>query len=95
MSEIITMITSGIIFIILAVQAYSDHKTMELYYWLNVIGILVMILPAIVFTEASDWLYIMAAIFITWLQQVCGAYAKGDTKLFIMIIEVVLSLIHI
>lgn len=75
---------------VLAIQAYSDLKTMELYYWLTIAAVVPGALPCIIYSEYSDIKYIMACLAIIFFQYLMHAYSIGDAKLCVIVLEMII-----
>lgn len=80
----------SLVLIILTVQAYSDLKTMQLYYWLTVSGMAAGVLPCIINTDSQDILYIIICLGMIYLQYKIRAYTIGDAKLCVMVLELII-----
>lgn len=78
-----------VILLILAVQAYSDYKSMLLYYWLSIIGIIIGLIPCISVNH-EDMLYIGICILFILMQYEMKAFTFGDAKLCLIALEVII-----
>ncbi len=82
-------ITKAAVFVILAVQAYSDYKTKELYAVLT-FAAMGAAAPAMVMSiDLYDMAYVLTAAAFILLQSSLGAYAIGDAKLYIAALELI------
>ncbi len=75
---------------VLIIQAYSDLKTMQLYYWLTMVAIIIGAVPCIIFSGLSDVRYIFICLIIIFGQYLLHAYAIGDAKLCILALEIII-----
>lgn len=75
---------------VLAIQAYSDLKTMELYYWLTIAAVITGAVPCIIYSEYSDVKYIAACLAIIFFQHLMHAYTIGDAKLCMIVMEMII-----
>lgn len=75
---------------VLIIQAYSDLKTMQLYYWLTIAAMIIGAVPCIIFSELSDIRYIAICLIMIFGQYLAHAYAIGDAKLCILALEIII-----
>lgn len=83
---VIKITAASLVLVILFIQAYSDHKTMELYSRLNTAGMVIAAAPVIIFSCRDNYIYILAALAVNLMHLLCRCYAAGDMKLFVMVI---------
>ena len=82
------------VYIILAVQAYSDYKTKELYTVLTYMAMLIALVPMFLSVKAADVIYLFAAVLFILLQYKLKAYSFGDAKLFVVVLELLAISLH-
>ncbi len=82
------------VYIILAIQAYSDYKTKELYTILTYMAMIIASIPMFLSVKGIDIIYLTATALFIMLQYKLGAYSFGDAKLFIVVLELLPLNLH-
>ncbi len=82
------------VYIILAIQAYSDYKTKELYTLLTYMAMIIASIPMFLSIKGIDIIYLTATALFIMLQYKLGAYSFGDAKLFIVVLELLPLNLH-
>ncbi len=78
-----------VLFTILFIQAISDACTKKVYYYLNIIGIIIGMALMVNLQLFDDGPYILISIIFIILHQKLGAYASGDSKLFFIVLSII------
>lgn len=92
--EVLFILIRIMVYMILAVQAYSDYKTKELYTILTYIAMVIASVSMVLSIKGTDILYLTATALFIMLQYKLKAYAFGDAKLFIVILELLPMNLH-
>lgn len=92
--EVLFILIRIMVYMILAVQAYSDYKIKELYTILTYIAMVIASVSMVLSIKGTDILYLTATALFIMLQYKLKAYAFGDAKLFIVILELLPMNLH-
>ena len=92
--EVLFIFIKVTVYIILAVQAYSDYKTKELYTILTYIAMLIASVSMVLSIKGTDIVYLTTTALFIMLQYKLKAYAFGDAKLFIVLLELLPINLH-
>lgn len=92
--EVLYFFVKVTVYIILAVQAYSDYRTKELYTILTYMAMLAASISMFLSVKCSDIVYLIAATLFILFQYKLKAYSFGDAKLFIVVLELLTMSLH-
>ena len=82
------------VYIILAIQAYSDYRTKEVYTVLTYMAMLIAAIAMFCSIRGEDIVYLAVIILFIMLQYKLKAYSFGDAKLFMVVLELLTTDLH-